>query len=85
MQATQHTTEVVQPQLRPCSERYGSAHEHHADNGPAVGFTRGPCAPDLAGGLVIRLRAYCSATAVRAPQTNGTIERLHRTMQHELL
>lgn len=80
--ATQH----VQPLLEQAMRRYGMPHRINADNGPPWGSPR-----QAEHGLselsvwLIRLGVRVSHSRPYHPQTNGKIERFHRSLQREVL
>ena len=79
-------TEQVQPLLQAVFERYGMPVRINTDNGPPWG------APSAVGHGVtdlvvwmIRLGITVSHSRPNRPQTNGKIERFHRTLEVEVL
>jgi len=76
----------VQPQLQAVFERYGMPARINADNGPPWGAPTG-----LGHNLtklaiwLIRLGIVLSHSRPRRPQTNGKIERFHRTLDTEVI
>jgi transposase InsO family protein len=85
--ANAHTgAEWVQPQLQAVFERYGMPARINADNGPPWGAPTGMGhnLTKLAIWL-IRLGIVLSHSRPRRPQTNGKIERFHRTLDTEVI
>lgn len=80
------TTAHIQPLLRSVFQRYGLPVQLNADNGPPWGSpsAAGQSLSELAIWL-IRLGIRVSFSAPRHPQTNGKIERFHRSLQEEVL
>jgi transposase InsO family protein len=83
---TSTAAQVVQPHLIQAFKRYGLPVRINADNGPPWGSTR-----QAEHGLtpltvwLIRLGIRISHSAPYHPQTNGKIERFHRSLKTELL
>lgn len=80
--AAQH----VQPLLEQVMRRYGMPHRINADNGAPWGSpsSGGKSLSELAVWL-IRLGVRVSFSSPYHPQTNGKIERFHRSLQREVL
>lgn len=76
----------VQPQLIEVFRRYGMPVRINADNGPPWGSPSagGRSLSELAVWL-IRLGVRVSFSAPYHPQTNGKLERLHRTLQQDVI
>lgn len=79
-------TRSVQPHLQHVFERYGLPARINADNGAPWGSPRsaGQALSELAVWL-IRLGISVSHSAPYHPQTNGKIERFHRSLKAEVL
>jgi len=79
-------TQTVQPQLMSVFQRYGLPARLNADNGAPWGSPRctGHGLSELSVWL-IRLGIHVSHSAPYHPQTNGKIERLHRTLKADVL
>lgn len=79
-------TAQVQPQLVEAFRRYGLPTRINADNGAPWGSpsTSGRSLSELAVWL-IRLGVHVSFSAPYHPQTNGKLERFHRTLQREVI
>ena len=80
------STACVQPQLAQAFGRYGLPLRINADNGSPWGSPRVPgrSLSDL-GVWLIRLGIHLSHSAPYHPQTNGKIERFHRSLKAEVL
>ena len=80
------TTAHVQPQLQGVFEQYGMPSRINVDNGPPWGAP-GAVEHSLTdmGVWLIRNGITLSHSRPRHPQTNGKIERFHRTLKRELL
>lgn len=80
------TTAHIQPLLAAVFQRYGLPLRLNADNGPPWGSPSAPghSLSELAIWL-IRLGLRVSFSAPHHPQTNGKIERFHRSLQDEVL
>ena len=76
----------VQPHLAQAFARYGLPLRINADNGPPWGTPRSP-AQSLSeiGVWLVRLGIRLSHSAPYHPQTNGKIERFHRSLKAEVL
>ncbi len=76
----------VQPLLEQVMRRYGMPHRINADNGTPWGSpsSGGKSLSELAVWL-IRLGVHVSFSSPYHPQTNGKIERFHRSLQREVL
>jgi transposase InsO family protein len=83
---TRTATECVQPVLERVFQRYGLPVRINADNGPPWGSPSGAghSLSELAIWL-IRLGVRVSFSAPYHPQTNGKIERFHRSLKDEVL
>jgi len=83
---TRTATECVQPLLERAFQRYGLPVRINADNGPPWGSPSGAgrSLSELAIWL-IRLGVRVSFSAPYHPQTNGKIERFHRSLKNEVL
>lgn len=79
-------TASVQPHLAQVFQRYGLPLRVNADNGPPWGSPRQPgqTLSELSIWL-IRLGIWVSHSAPYHPQTNGKIERFHRSLKAEVL
>ncbi|MED5622484.1 IS481 family transposase [Ideonella sp. BN130291] len=79
-------TPQVQPLLEQVMRRYGMPQRINSDNGPPWGA---PSAHDhglsALGVWLIRLGVRISHSRAYHPQTNGKIERFHRSLQREVL
>jgi transposase InsO family protein len=79
-------TTTVQPHLTRAFQRYGLPLRINADNGAPWGSPRAPghSLSDL-GVWLVRLGIRLSHSAPYHPQTNGKIERFHRSLKAEVL
>lgn len=80
--ATQHRV-VVEEQLRACFARYGLPRAILTDNGPPWGTSRGRGLTGLEAWL-LRLGIVVIHGRPYHPQTQGKIERWHRTIGHDV-
>lgn len=79
------STETVQPHLREVFQRYGLPARINTDNGAPWGTPRQPHSLSTLAIWLIRLGIRISYSAPYHPQTNGKIERMHRTLKRDVL
>jgi transposase InsO family protein len=78
-------TETVQPRLRQVFQRYGLPARINTDNGAPWGSPREPNSLSALAIWLIRLGIRITRSAPYHPQTNGKIERLHKTLKNDIL
>lgn len=76
--------ETVQEELQGIFRRYGLPRRITADNGPPWGNTNGESLTWL-GAWIVRLGIGLSHSSPYHPQTQGKLERMHRTLDIELI
>jgi len=75
----------VQPQLQAVFERYGMPARINTDNGPPWGSPAALGQLSTLGIWLVRLGIHLSHSRPNHPQTNGKIERFHRTLDTEVI
>lgn len=75
----------VQPQLEAVFERYGMPARINTDNGPPWGSPGAMGQLSTLGIWLVRLGIHLSHSRPNHPQTNGKIERFHRTLDTEVI
>ena len=75
----------VQSALIECFRKYGLPSRINADNGPPWAAPLRSDSLTRLGAWLVRLQVKLSHSAPRHPQTNGKIERFHRTLKSELI
>ncbi len=78
-------TPSVQARLQQVFERYGLPVRINADNGPPWGSPSAPGSLSELSVWLIRLGVSVSHSAPYHPQTNGKLERFHRSLKAEVL
>lgn len=76
-------TQTVKTHLTHIFKTYGLPARMNFDNGPPWGRSEGCCSS--LGAWLIRLGIFVSYSAPYHPQTNGKLERFHRSLKAELL
>lgn len=79
-----HSTETVKQALIETFKRYGLPKRMTMDNGPPWGYSKRQQHTKLCAWL-IRQGIYVSHSRPGHPQTQGKLERMHRTLKEELL